>query len=156
MNISCISIGKTKEAEYIKFIQHYESKLKHYNPFKYIEYPALKNANKLSAEKLKIEEGKFLLGKIPKNAVLILLDEKGKTFSSPLFAKYLNKKMLSGGQEIIFLIGGAFGFSDQLYNRANDKIALSEMTFTHQMVRVIFLEQLYRGFSILKGEKYHH
>lgn len=156
MNIYCVSIGKTKEAEYIKFIQQYEKKTQHYSSFSYIEYPSLKNANKLSQDKLKEEEGKFFLSKIPEKAIIILLDEKGKSFSSPEFAQYLNKKTLAGGQDIYFVIGGAFGFSTEMYNRGNDKIALSKMTFTHQMVRVIFLEQLYRAFSILKGEKYHH
>lgn len=156
MNVSCLSIGKTKEAEYVKFIQQYEKKLSHYLSFSYTEFPSLKNANKLNKEQLKEEEGKFFLSKINSKAFVILLDEKGKSFSSPEFAQYINKRTAAGGQEIVFVIGGAFGFSEEMYNRANDKIALSKMTFTHQMVRVIFLEQLYRGCSILRGEKYHH
>jgi len=156
MNITCFSIGKTKEPEYVKFIEFYTKKLNHYNSFQYIEIPSLKNANKLSKEKLKEEEGKLILKKTKPNSPIILLDEKGKNHSSKEFASYINKKMISGGQEIYFVIGGAFGFSDEVYQRANEKIALSKMTFTHQMVRVIFLEQLYRVFSIIKGEKYHH
>ena len=156
MNITCFSIGKTKEPEYVKFIEFYTKKLNHYNTFQYIELPSLKNASKLSKEKLKEEEGRLILKKIKPNSPIILLDEKGKNHSSKEFASYIDKKMIGGGQEIYFIIGGAFGFSDEVYQRANEKIALSKMTFTHQMVRVIFLEQLYRAFSIIKGEKYHH
>ncbi|MFT6747818.1 MAG: 23S rRNA (pseudouridine1915-N3)-methyltransferase [Glaciecola sp.] len=156
MNITCISIGKTKEQEYVKFIEFYTKKLNHYNTFQYVELPALKNANKLSQDKLKQEEGELILKKIKGNGQIILLDEKGKNHSSKEFATYINKKMISGGQDIYFIIGGAFGFSDSMYQKSNDKMALSKMTFTHQMVRVIFLEQLYRAFSIIKGEKYHH
>ncbi|MFT6715542.1 MAG: 23S rRNA (pseudouridine1915-N3)-methyltransferase [Saprospiraceae bacterium] len=156
MNITCISIGKTKESEYVKFIEFYTKKLNHYNSFEYLEYPALKNSNKFSKEKLKEEEGKLILKKIKQNSQVILLDEKGRNHSSREFASYINKKMVGGGQEIYFIIGGAFGFSEAIYQRANEKIALSKMTFTHQMVRIIFLEQLYRAFSIIKGEKYHH
>ena len=156
MNITCFAIGKTKESEYIQFIEGYTQKIKHYNNFDFIELPGLKNANKMDVSKLKEEEGKYILSKITPQTFLILLDEKGKEFSSPEFAQYINKKLLSGAKEIVFLIGGAFGFSDEIYARANDKIALSKMTFTHQMVRVVFTEQVYRAFSILKGEKYHH
>jgi 23S rRNA (pseudouridine1915-N3)-methyltransferase len=156
MNITCISIGKTKEPEHVKFIEFYSKKLKHYNTFNYIELAGVKKANKLSKEKLKTEEGQLILKNVKPNSQIILLDEQGKNHSSPEFASYLNKKMIGGGQEINFIIGGAYGFSDELYQRANDKLALSKMTFTHQMVRTIFLEQLYRAFSIIKGEKYHH
>lgn len=156
MNLTCISIGKTKEAEYVKFINFYSQKLNHYNSFKYIELPTVKNASKLSKEKLKEEESALILKNIKKNSQLILLDEKGKQHSSLGFANHLNKKLIDGGNEIYFIIGGAYGFSDELYKRASEKIALSPMTFTHQMVRIIFLEQLYRAFSIIKGEKYHH
>ncbi len=156
MNITCLSIGLTKEPEYQKFISFYENKINFYNKFKYVEYPVLKDSNKFDAKKLKEEEGKFILSKIPPKSYVIILDELGKTMSSKSFSKYLEKKNMSGHKEVFFVIGGAFGFSADLYARADEKIALSEMTFTHQMVRVIFLEQLYRGFSILKGEKYHH
>lgn len=156
MKITCISIGKTKEKEYVKFIDFYSKKIGHYNSFEYLELPALKNASKLNAAQLKNEEGRLILKKISPKTHLILLDEKGKIFSSGKFSEHLNRKMIAGGSEITFIIGGAYGFSDELYQRANEKIALSLMTFTHQMVRVIFLEQLYRAFSIVKGEKYHH
>lgn len=156
MNISCYTIGKTKEPEFIKFIQLYVQKITHYNNFEYHELPPVKNAGKLDVHQLKIEEGKYILDKIHPQSFLILLDEKGKEFSSPEFAQYISKKLQTGSKDLVFLIGGAFGFSEAVYQRANDKIALSQMTFTHQMVRLVFTEQLYRAFSILKGEKYHH
>jgi 23S rRNA (pseudouridine1915-N3)-methyltransferase len=156
MNITCISIGKTKESEYIKFIEFYSKKINHYSGFNYQELPGLKNANKLAVDKLKEEEGKLILKNIKPNSQIILLDESGKNYNSRDFASFISKKMIDGGKDIYFIIGGAFGFSDTLYHKAIGKISLSKMTFTHQMVRVIFLEQLYRAFSIIKGEKYHH
>ncbi len=156
MNIVCIAIGKTKEPEYVKFIAHYAEKLSHYVNFEYIELPSLKNAHKFSKEKLREEEGKLILKKIKKSYHIILLDEKGKHHSSAAFASMINNKMVSSSQHLCFVVGGAFGFSPEMYRLANEKLALSKMTFTHQMVRVIFLEQLYRAFSIIKGEQYHH
>jgi 23S rRNA (pseudouridine1915-N3)-methyltransferase len=148
-------IGKTSESYLKEGCAVYVKKLPHYLPFEYIEIPDLKLGN-ASAEQIKKEEEKIILNKLSSGDHLILLDEKGKEFSSPQFAQYLQKKMNSVSGNLIFLIGGAFGFSDKIYERAQDKIALSQMTLSHQMVRLFALEQLYRGMTIIKGEKYHH
>ena len=137
-------------------IFEYESRLKHYNPFVFREMPDIRKGSKLDKEKLKSEEGTLLLSKIDPADHVVLLDEKGKMFRSIEYADYLQKMMNAGWKNVCFLIGGAYGFSDEVYKRANDKISLSKMTFSHQMVRLFFLEQTYRAFTILKGEKYHH
>lgn len=156
MKIKLICVGKTVnsylkegEAEYLK-------RLKHYTPVEKIEIPELKNAKKLSKDQIKNQEGQLILNQIKPGETIILLDERGKHHSSMEFSKYLQKKFNSGGKGIAFIIGGAYGFSDEIYNKATDKISLSKMTFSHQMVRLFFLEQIYRGFTILKGEPYHH
>jgi 23S rRNA (pseudouridine1915-N3)-methyltransferase len=148
-------IGKTSESYLKEGCAVYIKKLPHYLPFEYLEIPDLKLGN-ASAEQIKKEEEKIILNKLSTADHLILLDEKGKEFSSPQFAQYLQKKMNSVSGNLIFLIGGAYGFSDKIYERAQDKIALSQMTLSHQMVRLFALEQLYRGMTIIKGEKYHH
>jgi len=116
----------------------------------------VKNSNKLSPEELKKKEGEMILSKIENGDVLILLDENGKNFSSREFSKVIEQQMVNATKHLFFLIGGAFGFSDEVYQRANQKISLSKMTFSHQLVRLVFAEQLYRAFTIIKGEKYHH
>ena len=116
----------------------------------------IKNAKNLSEKQQKIAEGNELLKRIEKSDTIIILDEKGKTFSSVEFSVFLQKKMNSGLKNLIFMIGGPYGFSEEIYQRANAKISLSTMTFSHQMVRLFFIEQLYRGFTILKNEPYHH
>ena len=156
MNITCLVVGKTKEKAHQAFPEDYLDKLKHYCNIKYVELSNPKNASKLNKAQLQDLEGKMILEKISTKAQLILLDEKGKQYSSTEFAEHIEKKQLNATTEIVFVIGGAFGFSQEVYHAAQEKMALSKMTFTHQMVRVIFLEQLYRAFSIIKGEKYHH
>lgn len=156
MNITCLAIGKTKERAYEAFQAHYIEKLRHYCNIEYLEIPSLKNASKLAKKQLQEAEGKIILEKVSPKSQLILLDEKGKEYSSKEFASRLEKKQLNATTDLIFIIGGAYGFSPAVYQAAHEKMALSKMTFTHQMVRVIFLEQLYRAFSIIKGEKYHH
>ena len=116
----------------------------------------IKNGGNLSKKELKAKEGNLILGSIKNNDYVILLDDKGLTLSSIGFGELLNKKMVSRANELVFIVGGAFGFSESVYKRANTKLSLSKMTFSHQMVRMIFKEQLYRAFTILKGEKYHH
>jgi 23S rRNA (pseudouridine1915-N3)-methyltransferase len=148
-------IGKTTESYLKEGCAIYVKKIPHYLPFEYIEIPDLKLGN-ASPEQIKKEEEKIIFNKLQTSDHLILLDEKGKEFSSPLFAQYLQKKMNSVSGQLIFLIGGAYGFSDKIYDRAQDKIALSQMTLSHQMVRLFALEQIYRGMTIIKGEKYHH
>ena len=156
MKIEFCVVGKTNEAYLREGAAIFEKRLKHYNPFEVIYLPDVKNGGKLSAAQLKEKEGKVILDRLQSDDLLILLDEKGKLYTSEEFAKQLDKLLQSGSRRLVFQIGGAFGFSEAVYQRANRKLALSPMTFSHQMVRVFFLEQLYRGFSILRGEKYHN
>jgi 23S rRNA (pseudouridine1915-N3)-methyltransferase len=121
-----------------------------------MDLPDLKNTKKLTPEQIKEEEGKRILKEIQPNQELILLDERGKIFSSIEFSEYITNHFNYNQRDLIFLIGGPYGFSDKVYERANSKMSLSKMTFSHQMVRMIFLEQLYRAATIIKGEPYHH
>ncbi|WP_018476148.1 23S rRNA (pseudouridine(1915)-N(3))-methyltransferase RlmH [Pontibacter roseus] len=156
MKIKLIAIGKTDEKFLEEGIEKYLKRLKHYHPVEFIIIPDIKQGGKFTADNLKEAEGKLILQKVQEGDHLILLDEKGKTFTSSEFASFLQKKLNAVTTNLVFVIGGAFGFSAAVYQRANDKISLSEMTFSHQMVRLFFTEQLYRGFTILRGEKYHH
>lgn len=154
MNTRLICIGKTDDSRIESLFLAYENRLKHYNNFS-TEFLVQKKKSK-SEDQLKKEEGELLLQKVDKSSFLILLDESGKSYSSKQFSLLMQKRMNTGLKEVVFVIGGAFGFSPEVYDRADAKVALSAMTFTHQMVRLIFIEQLYRAFTILKGEKYHH
>jgi 23S rRNA (pseudouridine1915-N3)-methyltransferase len=156
MKIQLICVGKTERAYLKEGESEYLKRLKHYCNFEKIEISELKNAKKLSEDQIKMEEGKLILSKVDRSAQLILLDENGKSFSSVGFSKFLQKKFNQGGKSIVFVVGGAYGFSPELYARASGKISLSEMTFSHQMVRLFFIEQVYRALTILKGEPYHH
>lgn len=156
MKISLLVIGKT-EADYLKKgIDIYLKRLKHYVPFSMDLIPALKNTKNLTEEQQKQKEGELILSQIKPGEILILLDEKGKQYSSVKFARYMEKMMIAGTRSIVFVVGGPYGFSEQVYQKANNKISLSDMTFSHQMVRLIFVEQIYRAMTILKGEPYHH
>ncbi len=156
MHFKLLVIGKTADSNMETLINDYTKRLGHYCNFSmHVGEPKVKKKN-LDHEDLKQEEGKLILTNINRASYLILLDEKGLEFNSNGFSKYLQKRLNTGQKEIVFCIGGAFGFSNEVYERANAKIALSQMTLTHQMVRLLFVEQLYRGFTILKGEKYHH
>ncbi len=137
------------EAEYL-------SRLKHYISVEKIEIPDLRDSRKLSTDQICDQEGKLLLSKIDKGDLVFVLDERGKSFTSLHFSDFLQKQFNRGAKNLVFLIGGAYGFSQEVYERAEGKLSLSSMTFSHQMVRLFFLEQLYRGFTILKGEPYHH
>ncbi len=156
MKIRLISIGKTDEIEIQKLIEKYEKRLKHYVSFELEIIPDLKNRKNLSIEQQKIAEGKLILEKISKSDTTILLDEKGKQFTSVGFANEFQKLFNSGTKEINFIIGGPYGFSKEVYDFASRKIALSTMTFSHQMVRVFFVEQIYRAMTIIRNENYHH
>jgi len=156
MKIRLITIGKTNTTYLLEGENEYENRLKHYTKFEEIVIPDIKQAGKWNENKLKKKEGQLILGKLEQSDHVILLDDKGKSFSSLQFSEFLQQKMNSSLKSLVFVVGGAFGFSDEVYHRANLKLSLSKMTFSHQMVRLIFKEQLYRGFSILKGEKYHH
>lgn len=156
MKISLIFTGETT-FDFIKNgLSEYENRLKYYANFK---ISILKNNNKRkkwSSDKIKNEEGKDILKIIQKDTILTLLDVKGKLLNSEDFSKFINKQQLSGKKSLTFVIGGAYGFSEEVYNRADYKISLSPMTFSHQLVRLVFAEQLYRAYTILKGEPYHH
>jgi 23S rRNA (pseudouridine1915-N3)-methyltransferase len=156
MRITLILVGKTTE-EYIKEgISIYENRLKHYIPFEIKIIPDVKLSKNSSHEQLKTAEGVAILKSLKDGDVLYLLDEKGKEFTSTNFSKFLENKMNESVKNVVFVVGGAFGFSQDVYKRANDKISLSKMTFSHQMVRLFFTEQLYRAFTIIKRESYHH
>tara|TARA_Y100000992_G_scaffold302309_1_gene275985 strand:- start:354 stop:827 length:474 start_codon:yes stop_codon:yes gene_type:complete len=156
MKIRLIVVGKTN-ADYLKSGESdYKERLKHYCKFEELIIPQIKNRGKLSHNYYKIKEGKLILKSIDQNDQVILLDEEGKSFSSIDFSNYLNQKLLYSSNRLVFVVGGAFGFSEEIYKRADSRLSLSKMTFSHQMIRLIFKEQLYRAFTILKGEKYHH
>ena len=156
MKIKLIVVGKTNAKYLLEGENEYENRLKHYTKFEETIIPDVKQPGKLNENELKKKEGHLILGKLESSDHVILLDDKGKSHSSIEFAHFLQQKMNSGLKLLVFVVGGAFGFSDEVYQRANSKLSLSKMTFSHQMVRLIFKEQLYRGFSILRGEKYHH
>lgn len=156
VKVKFVCIGKTGKSFLEEGEKEYLSRLKHYIQLERIEIPDVKNAKNLSVEQIKELEGKEISSKIQAGELLILLDEKGQTFSSNDFAQFIQKKFNAGGKGIVFVVGGAYGFSDEIYALATAKISLSTMTFSHQMVRMIFLEQLYRAMTILKGEPYHH
>ena len=146
MKLILLLTGKT-ESQWLKNgIDLYEERLRHYVGYQRIEIPELKS----------VSSGEMILKYVKPNDELILLDERGEEFSSEKFAAHLERKSIYGTKSVIFVIGGAYGFSEELYKRANEKISLSKMTFSHQMVRLIFLEQLYRAYTIIKGEPYHH
>ncbi|MCC1484833.1 23S rRNA (pseudouridine(1915)-N(3))-methyltransferase RlmH [Winogradskyella immobilis] len=156
MTIKLIAIGKTDNKALIGLIEDYTKRLSHYTRFEFEIIPDIKNVKHLSESQQKEKEGELILAKTQKADVLILLDENGKQYTSIEFSKYLQKHMNSGIKTLIFVIGGPYGFSNPVYQRANGKLGLSKMTFSHQMVRLFFIEQLYRGFTILKNEPYHH
>ncbi len=155
MRVSLITVGKTDIKWVSEGLEVYSSRLRHYIPFELREIPELKNASSLSRDQIKSAEGKLILKSLKDSDDLILLDERGKEFRSVEFADWLQKKM-AAGRDLVFVVGGAYGFSQEVYQRAGSLISLSKMTFSHQMVRTIFVEQLYRALTILKGESYHH
>lgn len=156
MRINLLCIGKTDDKKIIELISYYIARLpKHWN-FEMTEIPDAKNARNLSADLLKKEEAKLFFNQIENTDLVILLDEKGKEFTSREFAQKLNYFQNNSIKRVCFLIGGAYGFSDEMYNRANEKLSLSKMTFTHQMIRLFFVEQIYRADQILQGKPYHN
>ncbi|MGK0388089.1 MAG: 23S rRNA (pseudouridine1915-N3)-methyltransferase [Maribacter sp.] len=156
MKIELKVVGKTA-FDYLKTgVAIYEKRLKRYGDFSITIIPDIKNAKSLSEAQIKEKEGVAILKKIDKSPFVILLDDKGKMFTSKEFSSYLENKLMPSGKNIIFIIGGAYGFSDAVYARANAKLSLSKMTFSHQMVRLFFVEQLYRAYSIIGNEPYHH
>lgn len=156
MQIRLIAVGKTDHAAIQTLLEEYSKRLGFYIKFEMEIIPDLKNSKNLSEASQKEKEGELILKKVQSSDELMLLDEQGKQYSSVDFSDYLQKKMNAGLKQLIFVIGGPYGFSAEVYQRANGKISLSKMTFSHQMVRVFFVEQLYRAFTILKNEPYHH
>lgn len=156
MKIKLLAIGKTDDKNLTALIQTYQNRLKHYIKFEFEIIPDLKNAKNLSESQQKEKEGELLLKKLHATDQVLLLDDKGKDFTSIEFSKFLQKKMNSGIKTLVFIIGGPYGFSDAIYKKAQGKVSFSKMTFSHQMIRVFVVEQLYRAFTILKNEPYHH
>ena len=156
MKITLLTVGKTDKDWVKQGLDIYVSRLKHYIPFVMTEIPELKNVSALSTEQIKTKEGELILKNVKLNDDVILLDERGKQYTSVELAKVLQDKISYIGKDITFVIGGAYGFSQEVYSRANSKISLSKMTFSHQMVRAIVAEQIYRAFTIIRGEPYHH
>lgn len=156
MNITLLTVGRTDRNWIMDGVEAYRSRLKHYTSFSMVEIPELRNVSALTKEQIKAREGQAILKSIRENDEVILLDEHGKEYSSTEFAQLIQTRMIYGGRDLVFVIGGAYGFSKEVYDRASSKISLSRMTFSHQMVRPIFIEQLYRAFTIIKGEPYHH
>ena len=155
MKVTLLVVGKTTDSHIDALIQEYQKRLTHYLPFALQVIPELKNTKALSPEQQKQAEGDLIMKAVTANTDLILLDEHGKEFRSIEFADYLQKRM-SSGRDVVFVVGGPYGFADTVYQRANGKISLSKMTFSHQMVRLFFVEQIYRAMTILRGEPYHH
>ena len=155
MKIQLILTGKTTDPRLQSLIDDYQQRLKHYVPFELVVLPDLKNAKALTEEQIKVAEGEAILARLTPAMDVILLDEHGREFRSIEFADYLQKKM-SSGRDLALVIGGPYGFSQAVYERANGKLSLSQMTFSHQMIRIMAIEQIYRAMTILRGEPYHH
>lgn len=155
MKIQLFLTGKTTDARLFSLIEDYQQRLKHYVPFELVVIPDIKNAKSLSQDQLKTAEGEAILSRLTPAMNVLLLDEHGREFRSIEYAEFLQKKMASG-KDLALVIGGAYGFSEAVYQRANGKISLSQMTFSHQMIRLMAIEQLYRAMTILRNEPYHH
>ena len=156
MKINLILVGKTNSKTYESIIDDYSERVKHYTPFDVTVIPELKNTKSLSQDQQKTLEGEQILRQVQDSDYVVLLDEHGQELRSIEFATWISKKQQTVSRRLVFIIGGPYGFSPAVYQRANEKLSLSKMTFSHQMVRMIFIEQLYRAFTILKGEQYHH
>lgn len=155
MKITLLVVGKTNDERLRSLIADYQQRLSHYVPFEFVVLPDIKNAKALSEEQLKTAEGEAILARLSPSMDVLLLDEHGREFRSIDYADFLQKKMGSG-RDLTLVIGGAYGFSPAVYQRANGKISLSQMTFSHQMIRLMAIEQIYRAMTILRGEPYHH
>ncbi len=155
MKTALILVGKTNDTHLQAIISDYAERITHYMPFEIIVIPELKNTKSLSEEQQKVREGELIMKQLTAQDTVILLDERGKQYRSLEFAKWIEKQQLTA-RRLVFVIGGPYGFSSTIYDRANGKISLSMMTFSHQLVRTIFTEQLYRACTIIKGEPYHH
>lgn len=156
MKIVLLVIGKTDASYFIEGIQQYSARLQHYIPFEMNVIPDVKNVKNMTGQLQKEKEGELILKQIQMGDELVLLDERGKEFTSLKFADFISRKMQTVPKRLVFVIGGPYGFSEEVYKKAKEQVTLSRMTFSHQMVRLIFVEQLYRAMTILRGEPYHH
>lgn len=156
MQIVLLVIGKTEDSKIQELTQIYQKRLSHYIKFEFVVLPDIKNTKNLSENEQKEKEAQLILNKINISDYLVLLDENGKSLSSENFAQFIQKNMNSGLKTLYFVVGGPYGFSEKVYQRANYTLSLSAMTFSHVMVRLFFVEQLYRAFTILNNEPYHH
>jgi len=156
MKIRLLTVGKSTNSHLIDLQKEYQDRLKHYIQFEFAVIPELKNTKSISIDEQKEKEGELILKQLDATEEVVLLDEKGKQYTSVAYADFISKKMLASHKRLTFVVGGPYGFSEKVYQRANGKISLSSMTFSHQMIRLIFVEQLYRAMTILKGEPYHH
>lgn len=156
MKVQLIVVGRTVEKHLTTLINDYCERIKHYLPFDMEVIPELKNTKALTAAQQKEREGELIKKQLRDGDYVVLLDEGGKEFRSVEFAQYLEKKQSSGARRLVFIVGGPYGFVDDIYRLANEKVSLSKMTFSHQMVRLFFVEQVYRAMTILRGEPYHH
>ena len=156
MKVALVLVGKTVNKHFVELIDEYAGRVKHYIGFDIITIPELKNTKSLSVDQQKQQEGELILKQMQAGDHVVLLDEHGKEFRSVEFSSYMEQKMQTVNKRLVFVIGGPYGFSPDVYGRANEKISLSKMTFSHQMVRLIFVEQLYRAMTIIRGEPYHH
>ena len=156
MQIQLIAVGKMSDAPLVQAVEKYVKRLVHYVPFQLLTVPDVKTTRSMTGQRQKEAEGSVILSSVDARDLVILLDERGKEFTSREFASYIDRRTLSLPGNLVFVIGGPYGFSQQVYDRANDKISLSRMTLTHEMVRLFFVEQLYRAMTILRGEPYHH
>ena len=156
MKVALVLVGKTGNKHFVELIDEYAGRVKHYIGFDIITIPELKNTKSLSADQQKQQEGELILKQMQAGDHVVLLDEHGKEFRSVEFSSYMEQKMQTVNKRLVFVIGGPYGFSPDVYAKANEKISLSKMTFSHQMVRLIFVEQLYRAMTIIRGEPYHH
>jgi 23S rRNA (pseudouridine1915-N3)-methyltransferase len=156
MKITFLTVGKTEDAYLKDGIDKYVKRLKHYTRLELIDLPELKNTKALTEQQQKNKEAELILKKITPLDHVILLDENGMEFTSKQFSAYIDKKAVGSISSLVFVVGGPYGFDQSVYDRANDRLSLSRMTFSHQMIRLFFVEQLYRAYTILKGEPYHH
>lgn len=156
MRIKLLTVGKTTNFHLVKLQDEYQNRLKFYIPYELETIPELKNTKSLSVSEQLEKEADLILKQLDSTDEVILLDEKGKQYTSVGFSEFISKKMLSSIKRMVFVVGGPYGFSERVYKRANGLVSLSTMTFSHQMIRLIFVEQLYRGMTIIKGEPYHH
>ena len=156
MEVKLVTVGKTDVPWVREGLDLYVSRLRHYVPFTLVEIPQLKNVSAFSQEQIKEKEGELILKQVAPGETVILLDERGRQYRSVEWADWIQRQLSLGGKGLVFVVGGAYGFSQKVYDRANGLVSLSKMTFSHQMVRTVFAEQLYRALTIIRGEPYHH